>query len=119
MGSYGIYAGQKLNIHSIWDGYLAERAISTPPGGPRGLMSEIPPQARAEMAAGSVEDWSRESWTVAHDFYAAVQGGDMCSARVPRAELTNAQIETLIPTVRLQIQRAGARLARLLDEALS
>ncbi len=118
LGSYGIYAGSKLNIHSIWDGYLAERAISTPPGGPRGLMSEIPAQTRAEMAAGSVEDWSRESWTIAHDFYAATQGGDACTAPVARAQTDDAAIERLIPVVRLQVERGGARLARLLDEAL-
>lgn len=117
-GSYGIYAGQKLNIHSIWDGYLAERAISTPPGGARGLMSEIPAEARTEMAAGSVEDWSRESWTVAHDFYAAVQGGDACVAPVARAKVDDAMIDRLIPVVRLQVERGGVRLARLLDEAL-
>lgn len=28
---YGTYATPRLNLHSIWDGLLAERAISTPP----------------------------------------------------------------------------------------
>ena len=29
--TYGIYSTPKLNLHMIWDGYLAERAITTPP----------------------------------------------------------------------------------------
>src|SRR3546814_1227841 len=29
--AYGIYAPPRLNLHSVWDGLLAERAISTPP----------------------------------------------------------------------------------------
>ena len=33
--------------------------------------------------------------------------------------MSEAQIEAQIPAVRLQIERGGLRLARLLDEALS
>src|SRR3546814_15564981 len=29
--AYGIYAPPRINLHSVWDGLLAERAISTPP----------------------------------------------------------------------------------------
>jgi hypothetical protein len=110
LGSYGIFAGTKLNIHAIWDGYLAERAISSPPG-PNAL-------ARAALADGTVEDWSRESWAVARDFYARMQGGDSCTTPVARAKVDDAAIEALIPVVRLQVAKGGARLARLLDEAL-
>ncbi len=113
--AYGAFAGSRLNMHAIWDGYLAERAISTPPGGARGLLTEV----RAEMAAGSVEDWSRESWGVARDAVYAVALGDPCGPKPPRAVLDNAKIEALIPATRQQIVRGGVRLARLLDEALN
>jgi len=112
LGSYGIFAGSKLNIHAIWDGYLAERAISSPPG-PDALTT------RAAMATGTVEDWSRESWQVARSFYASVQGGDPCVAPVARAKVDEAAIERLIPVARDQVAKGGARLARLLDEAFS
>lgn len=59
--NYGIIGG-RVNLHSIWDGLLAERAISTPPGGARAILARIPAAERAALAAGSVEDWSRESW---------------------------------------------------------
>ena len=112
--SYGIFAGSRLNLHAIWDGYLAERAISTPPGGAKGLLSEIHPG----MADGTVEDWSRESWQVAHDATYATAMGDPCGPVPARATLDNAKIEALIPVARQQVVRGGVRLARLLDEAL-
>jgi S1/P1 Nuclease len=108
---YGIAAGSRLNLHSVWDGYLAERAISTPPA----LITE----ARGDMASGSVEDWSRESWAVSHDSAYAVALGDPCGEGAGRAVLDDAKIAALVPVVRLQIVRGGVRLARLLDAALS
>lgn len=112
--SYGIFAGSRLNLHAIWDGYLAERAISTPSGGAQGLRGEI----RPGMADGNVEDWSQESWRVAHDATYATAMGDPCGPAPARATLDAAKIEALIPVTRQQVVRGGVRLARLLDEAL-
>lgn len=113
--AYGLAEG-RLNLHSVWDGYLAERAITTPPAGPLGVAPSLDPA----LAAGSVEDWSRESWQVSRDIaYATALGGDPCGAVPTRARLSDAQIAALVPAVRLQVQRAGLRLARLLDEALA
>jgi S1/P1 Nuclease len=110
---YGSFAGSRLNIHAIWDGYLAERAISTPPG-LTGLIADV----RPEMASGTVEDWSREGWAVARTSVYGVLLGDPCGPKPTRATLDNAKIEALVPVVRLQVERGGMRLARLLDEAL-
>lgn len=70
------------------------------------------------MAAGTVTDWSRESWVVAHDAAYGVAIGDPCGPAGERAQLDNEKIERLIPVVRQQILRSGMRLARLLDKAL-
>lgn len=111
---YGIYGPERLNLHSIWDGWLAERAISTPPP----LIVAYPVEVRATMSAGNVEDWSRENWEIAHLAYAAAFGGDPCRADVPaRGKLDDAAVEKLVPVMRQQITRGGLRLARLLDEA--
>jgi S1/P1 Nuclease len=116
--AYGIVAG-RVNLHLLWDGPLAERAITTPPAGPKALVAGLNAGERAQIAAGSTEDWSREVWAFSRDVaYATALGGDPCGPVPPRAAITNAQIETLIPSVRGQISRAGLRLARLLDEAL-
>ncbi|MGY4395215.1 hypothetical protein ACVWZA_000376 [Sphingomonas sp. UYAg733] len=112
--AYGSYAPERLNLHAIWDGYLAERAISTPPS----LLRRYSPEEKMPIQAGSVEDWSRESWQVAHDAtYATALGGDACGPVPTRAKLDQATIGKLVPTARLEIERGGLRLARLLDEA--
>jgi S1/P1 Nuclease len=116
--AYGIVAG-RVNLHLLWDGPLAERAITTPPAGPKALVAGLNAGERAQLAAGSTEDWSRENWAFARDTaYTVALNGDPCGPVPPRAAITNAQIETLIPSVRGQITKAGLRLARLLDEAL-
>lgn len=106
------------NLHTIWDGLLADRAISTRPAGPGGILAEVPPADRAGEAAGSVEDWSRENWQVAHDAYAALLGDACAPVPATRPVLTNPTIAALVPVMRHQIARGGLRLARLLDEAL-
>jgi hypothetical protein len=113
---YGIYAGSRLNLHSVWDGLLAERAISTPPA----LVRVYSPAERRAVWGGSVLDWSRESWEVARDVtYRTALGGDPCRAGTPAvAMLDDATIASLVAPARLEIKRGGLRLARLLDEAL-
>lgn len=115
---YGMVGG-RINIHSMWDGYLAERAITTPPAGAKGLEHSLTAAAKRRMMAGTVADWSRESWEVARDkVYAPALGGNACAPAPERAEVSNAQIVASIPDLRLQILRGGLRLSRLLDEAL-
>jgi len=114
--AYGIYAPDRLNLHSIWDGVLAERAITTGPS----LVRRYAPDEAAMLQAGNVEDWSRESWQVSRALtYPTAVGDTPCTTAPPaRARLDNATIEKLLPAAKLQIERAGLRLARLLDEAL-
>lgn len=113
--AYGVYRTSWLNLHSIWDTPLAERAASTPPS----LIRDHTPTERAGIAAGSVEDWSREAWTVSRDVaYTLALGGDPCGPKPTTAvTLSDAAIEQAIAPQRDQITRAGLRLARLLDEA--
>ncbi len=106
------------NLHTIWDGLLADRAISTPAGGAMGILAEVPEADRAAMAGGNVEAWSRESWQVAHDAYAALLGDACAPVPAVRPALDNAKIAELIPVLRRQVARGGLRLARMLDEAL-
>jgi len=112
---YGIASG-RLNLHAIWDGPLAERAISSPPP----IVRVYDADERAKMHAGTVEDWSRESWQVSRDFaYATAYGGDPCTpASEERRKLDDATIEALIAPMREEVTKGGLRLARMLDEAL-
>lgn len=114
--AYGIYASDRLNLHTIWDTPLAERAITDGPS----LVRRYSPAEIATIAAGSVEDWSRESWQISRDVvYPSAGDADVCTKpATTRLVLDNATIARLVPIQRLQVERAGLRLARLLDEAL-
>jgi hypothetical protein len=110
--SYGIYAPARFNLHSVWDGPLAERAITSGPS----LVRRYP---RARLAAGSVAAWSRESWQVSRDVaYASALGGDPCGPVPARVVLDQSTIARVVPVAREQVLKGGLRLARLLDRAL-
>ncbi|VVT25358.1 S1/P1 Nuclease [Sphingomonas sp. EC-HK361] len=112
---YGIYTTPRLNLHSVWDGLLAERAITT--GG--NIVHRYPAATRAKIAAGTVTDWSRESWQVAHDVaYTDALGGDPCAPTPARVKLDEATIAKMVPAARLEVLRGGLRLAKMLDKAL-
>ncbi len=116
--SYGIVAG-RANLHLIWDGWLAERAISTPPAGAAAILAQVSPEQRSHIAGGTVEDWSRESWSKARDLAYQTLVGDPCGQTpVERPVFDEAKVRSLIPTVRENILNGGIRLARLLDDAL-
>lgn len=111
---YGTYTTARLNLHSVWDGLLAERAITSGPT----LVRRYPAAVRAEIAAGDVTDWSREGQQVSHDAtYGSVEA-DPCAPNPPSVTLDEATIERLVPIARLEVERGGLRLAKLLDEAL-
>jgi hypothetical protein len=116
--SYGAIKGR--NLHAIWDGYLADRGISNPPGEAAGILTGFSPDQRAAMRGGDTASWSRESWEGARQFAYGSVMGDPCGA-LPASEpvIDEATTRALIPVIRTQIARGGLRLGRLLDESLS
>ncbi len=114
--SYDGYSPAKFNLHSIWDGPLAERAITSGPT----LIRRFPAAEREQVSAGTVADWSRESWQVARDsVYASIEpGGDRCAPSPDTAVRAGATSARRGPAARLEVERGGLRLAKLLDEAL-
>lgn len=118
---YGVIGG-RTNLHAIWDGYLADRGISQPPGQAAGILSVLSADERAAMARGTITDWSRESWEVSKTAAYGSLLEDPCADRpsdAPPLMMTEAIVQRLIPVVRQQVARGGLRLARLLDEAFA
>jgi S1/P1 Nuclease len=116
--AYGAIEG-RMNLHWLWDGPLAERAITTPQAGAAGLLSELSADDETKMRGGTSAQWSAESYALAKTIVYATALGDACGPVPPRAKIDNASIERLIPTARQQIVKAGLRLARMLDEAIT
>lgn len=117
--NYGLIGG-RTNLHSVWDGYLAERAITTPPPDGAGLLSGLSAGDKARLSGGSVTDWARENWAISRDIAYTSALGDPCGPLpTTRPTLTEAQTQAIVPVLRTQVAAAGLRLARLLDEALA
>jgi len=114
--SYGIAPG--LNLHSIWDGPLAERAITS---ARPSLIRYYSAAERADLAGGDAAEWGRESWQLARDFvYPGAFDQDVCPAELPQeAALSQEDIVAAIPISQRRITQAGLRMARLLDEAFA
>lgn len=114
--AYGIIEG-RLNLHALWDGPLAERSITDGPD----LVRSYDSGEKATLSAGTTEDWAREAWQISRDHaYRTAEDAPSCGPKVSgRAKVDNTEIPALVPVTRLQIQRAGLRIARLLDESLN
>jgi len=118
VAAYGFKAPARMNLHRIWDSDLAERALTEPPA-----ITPWSPDARQRraMAAGSIADWARESWNISRTIaYPELRNyPDTCPAASKiRAVIDADYIKAATPAVRLQTERAGLRLARLLNTAL-
>ena len=115
--TYGIAPG--LNLHSVWDSALAERAISgaNPP-----LVRRYSAAERAALAGGVPADWGRESWELARTFvYANALGRELAPGEASPKEATLSQeaIVAALPIAERRIEQAGLRIADLLDAAFA
>lgn len=113
---YGIVPD--LNLHRIWDGPLAERAITS---ARPSLVRRYSAAEKASIATGTAPDWGRESWQLARDFvYPTAFDREVCGPELPdETALSQEDIERAIPHSQQRIRQAGLRMARLLDEAFA
>lgn len=122
--AFGFKDPDLMNLHRIWDSELAEGALTRPPAiGPAG----ISPARRRQLAAGSVADWAREAWEISRTVaYPELKSyPDSCPIprdqrpRGARGVVDQAYVDAASASVRLQVERAGTRMARLLNTALA
>lgn len=112
--TYGVMPG--YNLHSVWDGLLADRALSGAPA----IVRLFSPAEKAAIAQGNVRSWSEESWAVSKNIaYPRAMDGDACGAKPTKAVVIDeADVVASRAALRQQVERGGIRLARLLEEAL-
>ena len=114
--AYGIVEG--LNLHWIWDGPLAERAITS---SDRPTVRRYTLAERAELGGGDAAEWGRESWQLARDFvYPKAFDRDPCAGELPRqTRLSQQDIAEMVPVARRRVQQAGIRIAALIESAFA
>lgn len=117
--AYGAIAG-RTNLHTVWDGYFADRGISQPVGGAAGILAEFTAEERTAMRGGTLEEWAQESWSAAREFAYGLVLADPCGP-IPaeRPVIGEEATRRVVPIVRRQVARGGLRLARLLDDAFN
>jgi hypothetical protein len=104
------------NLHSVWDGLLADRALSAAPA----IVRTFAPAEKAAVDQGNARSWSEENWAISKNIaYPRAVDGDPCGAKpMTPVIIDEADVAASRAAVRQQVQRGGIRLARLLDEAL-
>ncbi len=112
-----IFFGQPSNLHSAWDSGILNR-IQLNRIQPYGnqlaaeLGGRITPANRDAWTKGTVEDWALESHRLARDVaYKNLPAG------APPA-LDQAYVDAVRPVVETQLEKAGIRLANILNQLL-
>ncbi len=104
------------NLHHYWDAVFVRRLGRAPEEVAAQLIGEISPRRRLEWSAGSPEDWARESFEIARTrAYGPLPAAGAHGSRW----LDDAYGAAALETVRRQLEKAGVRLAHLLDAALA
>ena len=101
---------RRTNLHRVWDEDLVE-ALGPDAGPVAGsIEAGLSPEGKAKLAAGTPADWANESFSVAaKEIYARIPSRG--PVRLPRDYAGREK-----QVVRLQLARAGIRLAMLLNQ---
>jgi S1/P1 Nuclease. len=105
-----IYFGKTSNLHAIWDTDILQRMMDREEEFARQLNDDISASQRKRWAQGSIEDWAWE----AKDLSRRVAYGNLPAKRPFR--LSEDYQRRAERVVRLQLSRAGIRLARILNQ---
>lgn len=122
IASYDDRAEERLNLHWVWDGKLVqhELGVMTPEDYAVRIDAALTDSERVEMQKGGAKDWAWDSHmvAVAHVYKFADSKLPFPSKDEPPIALTRANyIEPNGPVVRRQLQKAGTRLAKVLNDA--
>lgn len=108
------FFGRDANLHSVWDTRILESGHGWSYSEWAEQLDRLTPEEAEVVAAGSVDDWARETLPIADAIYKAMPEG---------TNLSFNEVADWVPTVEQQLLRGGLRLARVLnsiyDPALS
>jgi hypothetical protein len=105
-----VYEGRRrTNLHRVWDQDLVEALGTDPMLVAAAIEANVTAQDKARIAAGTPEDWANESFRLAvREIYARFPRSG--PTRLPRDYATRER-----QVVRMQLLRAGLRLAAVLN----
>lgn len=106
------------NLHHYWDTVFVRRLGASSDAVARRLIAGISPRQRRDWSSGSTRAWTKQSFEIGRSH---VYGGLPAAAAPAGSDLAldDAYVSDAQRIVARQLQRAGLRLARLLNRALS
>ena len=110
------------NLHSAWDTCLVLKAVGEDvSGAATELMKTITPARIESWTHSAPMDWANESFAIAEQARTeyCIRQGASCNHPAGKVNIDAAYVAVNTPVVREQLQKAGVRLAHMLDAALS
>jgi hypothetical protein len=106
------FFGENANLHSVWDTMLIERIDPNIESYAKRLDAALTDSNISTFEAGTVEDWALESHSVAQKVaYGALPRGEILGLGADYSQIAESSVD-------VQFQKAGIRLAFVLNEAL-
>jgi hypothetical protein len=107
-----VFLGRQTNLHAVWDtGILFAAGIGDERAFAMELMRSIVPADLTQWRGGSAATWATESSDIARRLiYGKWERGP--------GPLQSSYVTTTLPVVRVQLDKAGVRLAAVLNDAL-
>jgi hypothetical protein len=110
------------NLHATWDTCLVKHAVGPDVSeAATDLVAGITPEMITTWSASDPRDWANESFAISEAVatgYCVVHGNS-CDKPNGNVEINADYLNANEPVVREQLQKAGVRLARLLDQAFA
>ena len=108
------------NLHATWDNCLVLYAVGPDaPDAATNLLSALSSERRIRWAASEPRDWANESFAISEAVktgYCVIHG-PLCDAGVGSVPIGADYLDANEPVVKEQLEKAGVRLARILDVA--
>jgi hypothetical protein len=106
------------NLHATWDNCLVQYAVGPDVSDAvTELLESITPELQTRWTASGPRDWANESFAISEAVktgYCVVHG-ESCDMPAGNVTISPGYLDANEPVVKEQLQKAGVRLARILD----
>ena len=100
------YFGRDKNLHGVWDGDLVESAHKWSYSEWQDQIDRLSPEQQVAEVQGSIDDWARQTLAITEQVYNETPEG---------TNLSYNEIARWAPVIETQLERAGLRLASVLN----
>ena len=100
------FFGRDRNLHGVWDSDLVESAHTWSYSEWQDQIDRLSPEEQASVVEGSLDDWAKETLAITRQIYKDIPAG---------YNLSYNDVAKYAPIIETQLERAGLRLAYVLN----